>query len=137
MTGEQFAAAARAYLRVPFAHLGRSRAGLDCAGLLLAAARDCGVPGLPEPVYGRLPDLRLIDTWLPRFAVRVAVPRVGDVLRFRLGGRAQHLGVACAHPAGGLAVVHACESLHRVCEHRFDLRWQRRLAEAWRLHGAA
>ena len=37
---ETFVAAARGYVGVPWRHLGRSRTGVDCIGLVLLAARE-------------------------------------------------------------------------------------------------
>lgn len=43
VSGDQVVKAARRYLDVPFKLHGRTRAGLDCIGLLIAVARDFGL----------------------------------------------------------------------------------------------
>ena len=43
ISGASLYAAAIEYVGVPFRHKGRSRAGLDCAGLVFVACRDCGI----------------------------------------------------------------------------------------------
>jgi cell wall-associated NlpC family hydrolase len=125
--------AVRSYLGTPWRHQGDSRAGMDCAGLLIAAARDCGIAVAPV-VRTPLPELELFDV-LPRYCDRISVPEPGAVLRMRVAGRPQHLAVAAAHPDGGLSIVHA-DMRHGVCEHRLDDRWTRRVVSCWRLREA-
>jgi cell wall-associated NlpC family hydrolase len=124
--------AARSYLGVPFRHQGQTRAGMDCAGLVLAVARDCAVDHPDGLAYAMLPDLRLLDDLLPRFCSRIAEPEPGAVLRFKVAGRAQHLGI-CGDHASGLSVIHANMTVGRVCEHRLDDKWRRRLVSVWRM----
>jgi cell wall-associated NlpC family hydrolase len=46
-------AAARTYLGVPWRHQGRTRAGLDCAGLIVMVARDLALSDYDSTAYGR------------------------------------------------------------------------------------
>lgn len=137
MTAPDLVAAARAYLGTPWRHQGADRRGMDCAGLLLAAARDAGLAVPTAIVHAPLPDLALFDRLLPAYCRRVAQPVPGAVLRFCVAGRPQHLAVAAEHPAGGLSIVHAYMTAGHVCEHRLDARWRRRLVSCWLPVGAA
>lgn len=94
--GEAFAAAARSYLRVPFRHYGRNRAGLDCVGLLLLAARDAGIAAEEPAKYERGRRGWDIRAWLRERLdelPRDAETRDGDVLLFADGRFPAHLGV--------------------------------------------
>lgn len=130
-TPAAFVAAARGFLRVPWRHLGRDQRGLDCAGLLVAAAAACGLPAPPALAYAPLPDLDLFERLLPACCTALAAPQIGAVLRLRVAGRAQHLAVAGDYHGGGLSLIHAYMTAGCVCEHAFDARWRRRLVSCW------
>ena len=93
MTPAAFIAAARSYLGTPWRHMGRNRAGLDCIGLVLVAARDAGL-SLPDPApYEREPaDARLVLE-ASRLASRVSSPAPGDVMVFRTTRHVGHVGI--------------------------------------------
>jgi hypothetical protein len=146
VTTAQFLTAARAYLGTPFRHHGRSRAGLDCVGLILVACRDAGL----------LAALRLADdydvTHYSRYPASYAllahlnahlrpgdrtVPRAGQLGVFRVGaGEPSHLGILTDGGAA-LALLHAWNapvvSRAKVIEHRFSPRWQGRLYATYTL----
>jgi cell wall-associated NlpC family hydrolase len=111
-------AEARAFLGVPWRHLGRSRAGVDCIGLVLLAAGAAGV-ALPDPApYAREPQgTRLLDGILAH-ARRVPAAEPGDVLLFRMGLYGGHVGLACRHQVHGVpACIHAYAPHRMVAEH--------------------
>ena len=121
--------AARRYIGTPWRHMGDSRSGMDCAGLLVAAARDCGIVA-PLPVHSPLPALSLFDDLLPRYCDRIAEPQAGAVLRLSVAGRPQHLAIVGQHPMQGLSIIHA-DMRNGVCEHRLDFKWLRRVVSCW------
>jgi cell wall-associated NlpC family hydrolase len=110
MIGAPILDQARTLLGVPWRHMGRSTAGLDCIGLVWLAARQAGV-ALPEPPpYAREPQDHALRAALHLHLLPVALDatRPGDVLLFNLGLYAGHLGLAGQHPAYGVpSVVHA------------------------------
>ena len=121
MSAAAFVAAARSYVGVPWRHLGRSRTGLDCIGLVLLAAREVSVD-LPDPApYAREPQgTRLLEGILAH-ATRVAEASPGDVLLFRLGLYGGHVGIASVHPAWGVpACLHAYAPRRQVVEQPMD-----------------
>jgi hypothetical protein len=126
--------AARAYLGVPWRHLGRSTTGLDCIGLVLLATRDAGY-ALPDPApYAREPQgTRLLDGILGHSRrVPVAVP--GDVLLFRMGLYGGHVGIASLHPAWRVpACIHAYAPHRRVVEQPIEGELAAALIGAFRL----
>jgi hypothetical protein len=111
--------AARAYLGVPWRHLGRSREGLDCIGLVLLAARDCGLAADDPAPYAREPSSQRLRAGLAAVLdeVPIAAARRGDVLVFNLGLYAGHLGVLAFHPGYFVpSVIHAFAPRRRVVE---------------------
>lgn len=111
--------AARAYLGVPWRHLGRSRAGIDCIGLVLLAARACGIAADDPAPYEREPSSQRLRAGLAAALDEVALAeaRPGDVLVFNLGLYAGHLGVRAEHPDYRVpSVIHAYAPRRRVVE---------------------
>jgi cell wall-associated NlpC family hydrolase len=119
---------ARTYLGVPYRHRGRSRAGVDCAGLPKCAYADLGVE-LPDlKVYGREPHKDgLMDAvraafgepvWQGRGCPR-AVPQVGDVVVLAFVREPHHLAIVGDDRLHGLSLIHADGTLgvSRVVEH--------------------
>jgi cell wall-associated NlpC family hydrolase len=108
MTQEEFIAAARAYVGTPWRHQGRSKTGMDCIGLVLAAARDTGLV-LPDPApYLREPaDARLVRE-AGKLAPRVSPAQPGDVVVFRTTKFVGHVGIMAYSPALACkSVIHA------------------------------
>ena len=126
--GDSIAARARALVGTPYRPQGRSREGLDCAGL---AALALALPAAALPAgYGRrsaVPDL--LAAQLPRLGLEhltgsAAVP--GDLLVFETGLGQLHLGIAT-----GEGFVHADAALRLVVERPFPAPWP--IAAVWRL----
>lgn len=111
--------AARAYLGVPWRHLGRSREGIDCIGLVLLAARACGIAADDPAPYAREPASHRLRQELAGMLdeVPLAEARAGDVVVFNLGLYAGHLGVRGVHPEYRVpSVIHAYAPRRRVVE---------------------
>jgi len=108
---------------VPFKHLGRSERGVDCAGLILLAVRDCGYVAENTPIYGHQPrDGHLLQTMLEHGCVKVdRPPQVDDILIFKFtdSGPAVHAAVVTKHP-NGLGIVHTYGHIGRVIHQRLD-----------------
>lgn len=134
MSPEAFVAAARSYVGVPWRHLGRSRTGVDCIGLVLLAAREAGVE-LPDPApYVREPQgTRLLEGILAH-TTRVAEAAPGDVLLFRLGLYGGHVGIASTHPAWHVpACLHAYAPRRQLVEQPMDPELRAALLGVFRL----
>lgn len=111
----RLAEAARSYADVPFRHRGRTRKGIDCAGLIWAAYNDCGVP-LPDfRKYGREPHrdglVLHVTAGLgsPVLIAPVGLGQLqeGDVLVMRFEHEPHHMAMVGRHPAGHLSIIHA------------------------------
>ena len=128
--------AARAYLGVPFRHQGRSAAtGIDCVGLLVLAANDCGHSTVADRTdYGRDPVNGMLEAQLrAAFGAPVAVATMqpGDVAAIAFMGAVRHVGVIGEHP-DGLSLIHTNSAVGRVTEARIDAKWAKRIVSIYR-----
>lgn len=129
------ARAARGWVGVRWRHQGRSRAGVDCGGLLVMAMRDIGRDMLDKRAYGRVPK----DGWLEAAMIaNFGAPQgadalgVGSVVVMHFGaGQADHVGIIGAHPDGGWRLIHAYAPWRKVVEHRLDDVWRDRITEVY------
>ena len=126
--------AALKYVGVKFRHRGRTDRGVDCIGLLLLAARDCGYLAEDIPVYGREPKNGLLQGNL---RVHLGEPvnrelRVNDVvaMSLRTDGQISHVGIITEHPHG-LGICHAYGEIGRVVHQRLDERRRSKIAEVF------
>lgn len=122
--------AARRWVGVPFRHQGRTRAGVDCLGMVIGVAEEIGarVPARVREArgYERQPNAGELRAGLDA----LMVPRArsgagpGSVLLMAYGRTPQHLGVVTARRGEELVVVHVTEKMGRGVEHRLgrDLR---------------
>ena len=118
MTPEAFVEAARGWLGVPWRHLGRTRAGVDCIGLVLVAAAAAGLDIEDPAPYAREPQGAALMHGVLAHGTRVTETRPGDVLVFRMGLYGGHVGIATTHRTfGGPAVLHAYAPHRHVVEH--------------------
>ena len=132
--GQDVVAAARRWIGTPFHHMGRNRYGLDCAGLIVVVAAECGL--LSEvrlPRYGRVPRPHLLVPTMQRYLRQVPESEVapGDVLLFRVRQHPQHVAIY-SERAGEPHFVHAYEPIGRTDETRFDARWEAALLSVWK-----
>lgn len=125
--------AARACLGTPFHHQGRCPgAGLDCAGLIVHAARSCAMEIIDQTDYPLLPPEGPLRESLCKHGLREVAdtPLPGDILLFRFGRDARHL--ALATDAGRM--IHAYAPAGQVVETALTEAWQRRLTGVWRFN---
>ena len=109
---EQLIAAARSYLGTPFHHMARNPpVGVDCAGLVICAAREVGLlpPGFDVPSYSRVPDGVSLLAWCREHLDEVAkeTMQAGDVIVVSMGEYPQHIGLLGSYRYGGFSIIHA------------------------------
>lgn len=111
--GSAIVAAARSLVGTPFRPQGRGTEGLDCVGLVLAAAGAAGIRvEAPDDYVLGGDHSALAAGSLPAAGCRrLAEALPGDVLLLRAAGGRRHLGIAA-----GATWVHADLRLHRVVE---------------------
>jgi cell wall-associated NlpC family hydrolase len=136
MTPAKLVQAARGYLGVPWRHLGRSRAGVDCIGLVLLAARACG-HDLPDPApYEREPQGARLVSGLLAHGARVTQAELGDVMVFRMGVYGGHIGIATLHPVYRVpGLLHAFATRRHVVEQPIDAEFRAALVAVVRVAG--
>lgn len=126
--------AALKYVGVKFRHLGRTEKGVDCVGLLILAARDCGYIAGATSVYGREPRNGLLQGELKEHLGKPVdrAPRPNDVvaMSLRTDGQISHVGIITKHPYG-LGIVHAYGEIGRVVHHRLDDKIISKIAEVF------
>lgn len=104
--------------------------GLDCVGVVLAAAAAVGVKPARLPSYwvgGDCPDVEAILKAEGCTPTSDALP--GDVMVFAPSSRQRHFGIVTP-----LGLVHAHAGLARVVEGPTDRDWT--IVSCWRLPGA-
>jgi len=126
--------AALEYVGVKFIHRGRTRRGVDCVGLVILAAQDCGYLAEDLPAYGREPRNGLLEKTLADHlgAPVNRAPAVNDVVVMSLqsGQQPSHVGIITHHP-NGLGIVHAYGEIGRVAHQRLDTNKIKRIAEVY------
>lgn len=136
----RFIDAARAYLGTAYGHQGRRRRGtngpgdpgaVDCATLVLLAARDAGLGDYDRDDYRAYPRMApsaeaLLDLFVGLGSRRLAVPHAqpGDILLTWFHPRRrwlQHVSIVT-----DLGIIHCYQDVGRVTEHGLSPEWVRR-----------
>jgi cell wall-associated NlpC family hydrolase len=116
-------AAARAWLGVPWRHMGRSRLGLDCVGLLVVVGRDLGLEVEDQERYPRRPQGGYLRQTLERQLVDGGrTPAPGDIGLFADRRTPFHAGIFSLR-YGRLHMIHAYAKRRKVVEEPFDHEW--------------
>lgn len=131
--------AARSYIGVRYRHRGRSRVGIDCAGLMVLAYRDCGVQTSNFVLYGREP---IKDGLVEHTTLSLGQPlplhtplQEGDIVILRFDKEPHHMGMIALGNYGGLTahnIIHADGHVGRVVEVRLDTATAKRITHIFR-----
>lgn len=133
-------AQARTYMDAPFKHRGRSRKGVDCAGLIICSLRDLGYQPFDLRVYGREPardGLRQVVEKNLGAPVDMRTMMPGDVALCRFNKQPHHVALVGDHPAGGLSFIHSFGSVGKVVEHGIDEHWRSLIVAVYRFEEEA
>lgn len=125
MKGAQLVDQARGWLGVKWRHQGRSREGVDCAGLVIKVAHDLDLTEFDTADYARqASDETMLDLCREHLVeIAHADARAGDVVVIRFANQ-RHIGFLGDYPAGGLSLIHAFSNApRRVVEHLFNDDW--------------
>lgn len=127
-TRQDIVTAARKWLNTPFRHQGRSRAGVDCGGLVYCVAQDLGYSPTPYTDYSRSPEpsriLQVIGTECVKRSDDIIEP--GDILLMSFAGEPRHVGIAT-----DVGIIHAWMKPGKVVEHIIDNVWRRRIKQVY------
>lgn len=107
---EKFIDEARSYLSVPWKHQGRTRRGVDCVGLVVLAARSCGLPVPMLANYGRTPKFAHVKKELMKFAKREASIFPGALVVYKRD--TVHLAIATSMTT----IIQSINTVGRVTE---------------------
>lgn len=125
---------ARTWLGVRWQHQGRTRAGVDCIGLVIALRSELLGQTLDVNGYTRTSsDEAMLDQAARHLAPLPAGQpwQPGDVLVLGFASQ-RHMGIVATHPAGaGLSLIHAYLPSRRVVETRLDSVWRSRVLGAF------
>lgn len=141
ITRGDLADAARSLIGTPFHHQGRSRAGVDCAGLIVLAGQLAGI-ALPDTIaYGPIPNPAILLDKLQETAdqIRACDLVPGDLVCIKWREQeGTHVGIVTRCGADGLALFcHAYQARGAVVEDRLGHLWRKRLHSCWRLRGVS
>lgn len=132
----------RSYIGTPFHHMARKPGlGMDCAGVLICAARDAGlVPtDFDVPAYEPIPDGDTMLRWCEEHMTRVSKAEMqpGDALLMITDQFPQHLGILGNYQHGGHSLIHAAQNAHPPCviETRLMFSRAQRFVAAYALPG--
>lgn len=135
---------ARSYVGTPWHHRGRQPGvALDCAGVILCAARELGLvaPDFDVPDYTPAPDGHTLLDWCKRYMTPVQREAMepGDVIVLVTDTHPQHLGILGDYRHGGLSIVHSANNAHppRVIETRLMFNRRARYVASFVLPGIA
>ena len=146
VTRAQFVAAARAYDGTPFRHQGRTARGLDCAGLLVIAAGDCGMESWASEKhhgYDRIPDGHTVNEIMSALMDQLPntdenlVPGYVVQIAYRSGRQEMvtHMGILTDMGGGVVGLIHAYFPKGKVVEHRLDEQWRAMITAIFRPRG--
>lgn len=135
MRASEFCTAALSFSGTRWQHQGRKPGtALDCIGLLVCAARMCGLDLEPQPPrYGPNRTGTEIRDALARVARQVeGAPMAGDLLALDpdAGGEPHHLGIAL----GPDSLIHTSILTRKVTVQPIDDDRRRRIHSVWRLN---
>ncbi len=128
-----YVAEARAWVGVRWRHQGRTRQGVDCAGLVICLANKMGMSDFDTTDYDRIPDGETLQALCDQHmkAIKLSELRPADILLMRFDVHPQHMAIVTDYP-GALGVIHAYANARKVVEHRLDDVWLSRVVRAYR-----
>jgi len=131
---EAAVACARSFVGCKWRHRGRTRFGIDCIGLIVAAMQAGGAPLTDRLDYGREPwNDGLQDELARHYGEAVTdTPRAGDIALIHLpqNPAPSHVGLIADYQ-GRLSLIHSA-SESNVVEHTLSEDWQRCIVARYR-----
>lgn len=126
---------ARSYVGTPYQHQGRKKGvGIDCVGLIVGVALECGLYMQDAHGYPRLPYQGQIEQGALDAMDRILLPEPGCVALVRIRRFPQHAGIM----TDANTVIHAYDPIYinqqrGLCiEQEIDPKWRERVHSFWR-----
>lgn len=123
---QDYVDAARSWVGTRWVHQGRTRAGVDCVGLLIVAGADVGLTVPDNPGYRRTPDPSRFVEFILEHSDAQSEIAPGHFGIFRDGTQPCHVGIF-AEQAGVGTFIHAYAPRGLVMEEPFIHDWPSRL----------
>jgi len=125
---------ARTWIGVPFHHQGRSKAGCDCAGVIVACAKHINMNFSDMHGYGRLPKSNQLESIFRKQMISIPIESIqpADVVLMAWRSEPHHVGLISNLPNGQLGIIHSYQIVGKVVEHRLDKKWHDRIVLAFR-----
>ena len=131
---------ARTWVGTPWVHQGRSRAGVDCAGLLVLCARVTHGNTFDLANYAAQAADETMLALCAQHMIRLPLAQLepGHVVVIKWGNQ-RHLAIVgdYAPAPGNLTLIHASSHYGSVVEHRLDSKWRRLCIAAFALPDSA
>lgn len=123
----------RSYIGTKFKHQGRLPfVALDCAGLIICAAKECDFEIKDLVTYSRKPDQEILFKKIEESGLLEVTKnemKLGDLLMMRYDGNAQH--VAIISNENPFYIIHAISD-KEVSEHRLDKSLYEKIVKVYR-----
>lgn len=136
MKRADFVNAALDLLGTPFLHQGRLPGiALDCAGVVVCAARAAGYKVADVQGYARIPShgqfMGAVMEHCDTIAIEDAQP--GDLMMFAFRSEPQHIAIITR--IDPITILHSYQQVGKVVMNRLDDTWRSRLRGSYRLRG--
>ena len=124
---------AHKYIGVKFHHRGRTVNRMDCVGLVIRCAKDCGYDKYEEFAYGGQPRNNILQGVLEEHfgTAKDRPPKINDVLLLRLRPEAEptHVAIVTHYPhETELGIIHTHSMLRRVTYQRLTDKFRSAIA---------
>lgn len=133
---QQLIDAARAYKGTKWRHQGRSRTGIDCAGLIVCALKDIGIEVPDRTDYQRRTSGQQFMAHFTKHGIRKHPKDMapGDVLVFREPAYPCHCAIL-TEKNGEHFIIHAHARRKKVVEEHYAHEWLDRLIAVYQVPG--
>lgn len=127
--------AAHTFIDVPYRHQGRSKNGIDCAGLVICTAKLVGISSFDTSSYSRRPNAdEFTKQMIKAGCTQLPVSELahGDILRIRTSGWPVHLGIYEIDERGDQWYIHAYLPYRKVARDPLTPEVWREVSSVWR-----
>lgn len=135
---DEVVALAREWLRVRWKHQGRTRNGVDCAGVVVLVGKALGLQYEDKPSYQRRTHgqefVKEFQTYLIEVSPTDTLP--GNVVTFTDSAYPCHCGIFSVK-LGVLHIIHAHATRKQVVEEPFAHDWPSRLTHVFQYPGVS
>ena len=129
ITRLDFVNAAKAYLDVPYVYKGRSKGGMDCAGLLIKTLNSTVLPDYNFLNYGVNPNPKHVRKELLNISEQISEIEYGCLLVLKLHGLGNHIAIYIEDNN----LLHTYGRAGKVIVEKYTLYWQKKLDSIYRV----